>query len=46
MVKEPLLIIDKPKFVVKLHGDVIEVDLKGRRTIGASSCPCLLNLHS
>jgi len=28
MVNEPVLIIDKPKFVVKLHEDVIEVDLK------------------
>jgi len=28
MVNEPVLIIDKPKFIVKLHEDVIEVDLK------------------
>jgi hypothetical protein len=28
MVKEPILIIDKPKFVVKLHEDMLEVDLK------------------
>jgi len=28
MAKEPILIIDKPKFVVKLHEDLLEVDLK------------------
>ncbi len=28
MVKEPVLTIDKPKFVVKLHEDTLEVDLK------------------
>lgn len=28
IVKGPVLIIDKPNFVVKLHEDVIEVDLK------------------
>ena len=28
MVEEPMLIIDKPKFVVKLHEDILEVDLK------------------
>lgn len=28
MVKEPILIIDKPKFVVKLHEGLLEVDLK------------------
>lgn len=28
MQREPLLTIDKPKFVVKLHEDVLEVDLK------------------
>ena len=28
IVKDPVLIIDKPNFVVKLHEDVIEVDLK------------------
>ena len=27
MGKEPILIIDKPKFTVKLHEDVLEVDL-------------------
>jgi hypothetical protein len=28
MVKNPVLIIEKPDFIVKLHEDVIEVDLK------------------
>jgi len=28
MVEEPVLIVDKPKFVVKLHEDLLEVDLK------------------
>ena len=28
MVEEPILIIDKPKFIVKLHEDLLEVDLK------------------
>jgi hypothetical protein len=25
---EPVLVIDKPKFIVRLHEDVLEVDLK------------------
>jgi len=28
MVEEPVLIVEKPKFVVKLHEDLLEVDLK------------------
>jgi len=28
MEKEPILVVDKPKFIVKLHEDVLEVDLK------------------
>jgi hypothetical protein len=28
MVKDPIIIIDKPDFVVKLHEDVLEVDRK------------------
>ena len=29
MVKDSVLIIERPNFVVKLHEDVIEVDMKG-----------------
>lgn len=28
MEKEPVLTVDKPKFVVRLHEDILEVDLK------------------
>jgi len=28
MWKDPILVIDKPDFVVRLHKDLIEVDLK------------------
>jgi hypothetical protein len=28
MVKEPILVIDKPRFIVRLHEDLLEVDLK------------------
>jgi hypothetical protein len=49
MPKDPVLIIDKPNFVVKLHEDVIEVDRKsGARKVFEDvieSLPVLTDAH-
>ena len=49
MAKDPVLIIDKPDFVVKLHEDVIEVDRKaGARKVFEDiieSLPVLTDAH-
>lgn len=49
MAKDPVLIIDKPNFMVKLHEDVIEVDRKaGARKVFEDvieSIPVLTDAH-
>lgn len=49
MAKDPVLLIDKPDFVVKLHDDVIEVDRKaGARKVFEDvieALPVLTDVH-